>query len=74
MTIKKIIYAMIHIYDRLTYKTATISIGDIVNQRTDIENNQFLLTTRLLDIEDYCEKGIQTFNWQNAISRKAYGE
>jgi len=74
MALRKIKSALINLYDRLTAKTATISIGDIVNQRTDIENNQFLLTTRLLDIEDYCERGIETFNWQNTISRKAYGE
>jgi hypothetical protein len=74
MALRKIKYALINLYDRLTAKTATISIGDIINQRTDIENNQFLLTTRLLDIEDFCERGIDTFNWQNTISRKAYGE
>lgn len=74
MALRKLKSALINLYDRLTAKTAMISIGDIVNQRTDIENNQFLLTTRLLDIEDYCEHGIETFNWQNTISRKAYGE
>lgn len=73
MALRIIKNALINLYDRLTAKRATISIGDIVNQRTDIENNQFLLTTRLLDIEDYCERGIETFNWQNTISREVYG-
>ena len=74
MALNKIKAALVQLYDRLTAQKATISIGDIVNQRTDIESNQFLLTTRLLDIEDYCERGIKSFNWQNSISRKAYGE
>ncbi len=74
MALRKLKNTLINSYDRFTSQTATISIGDIINQRIDIENNQFLLTTILLDIEDYCNRGIQSFNWQNTISRKAYGE
>ena len=73
MAFGRIKVKLIKIYDSITEKKATISIGDIVNIRTEIENNQFLLITRLLDIEDYKEKGITSFNWQNTISRKAYG-
>ncbi len=73
MAFGRIKVKLIKIYDSITEKKATISIGDIVNIRTEIENNQFLLITRLLDIEDYKVKGISSFNWQNTISRKAYG-
>lgn len=74
MALGKLKAALINLYDRATAKKATISVGDIVNLRTEIESNQFLVTTRLLDIEDFCEKGIKSFYWQNTISRKAYGE
>ena len=73
MAFGKLKAKLLNIYDYFTEKRATISIGDIVNIRTEIENNQFLLITRLLDIEDYKLKGITSFNWQNTISRKAYG-
>lgn len=74
MLLKKLIIKCLNYFDSVTQQKVTVSVGDIVNLRTEIENNQFLLTTRLLDIEDYCERSIQTFNWQNTISRKAYGE
>lgn len=50
------------------------SVGDILLLRDVPSHNQLLLTSRLLDVEDYLSGRDQTFPWQNTISRKAYGE
>ena len=73
MIIKKIKLTFVKLFDRFTATNATISVGDLVNQRDEIEHNQFLFTSRILDIEDFCNRGINTFPWQNSISRKVYG-
>lgn len=74
MGLNKIKGKLIDIYDRWTAKNCMVSIGDVMNCRGNIEHNQFLVSTRVLDIEDYCEKGIKNFKWQNTVSRAAYGE
>lgn len=73
MILKKIKSTLVNLFDRFTAMNATISVGDLVNQRLEIEHNQFLLTSRLLDIEAFCNQGEVSFPWQNSISRKAYG-
>ena len=40
----------------------------------NVEHNQFLATTRYLDIKDYIENNKHSFYWQNTISRAAYGD
>lgn len=49
------------------------SIGDIVLLRKTPSNNQLLLTSRLLDVEDYLSCRNTSFPHQNTISYKAYG-
>lgn len=49
------------------------SIGDIVLRRQTPSNNQLLLTSRLMDVEDYLSGRDISFPHQNAISYKAYG-
>ena len=56
-----------------TAQSCSASIGDIMNLRRNVEHNQFLATTRYLDIKDYVEYNKQTFVWQNTVSRAAYG-
>lgn len=68
--IKRII---INIYDNLFASECAASIGDIMLCRGIIENNQFLATTRLLDIEDWFNNK-KDFKWQNTISYAAYGD
>ncbi len=73
--IKNIYFRIIlRLYDILTSKTVTLNVGDIMNQRSSVEHNQFLMAARFLDIEDFCENGIMSFDRQNIISRKTYGE
>lgn len=50
------------------------SIGDILLQRDVPNSHQLLLTSRLLDVEEYISKGNETFPYQNAISYKTYGK
>lgn len=64
---------LVDLYDSRTAQSCSASIGDIMNLRRNVEHNQFLATTRYLDIKDYVEYNKQTFVWQNTISRAAYG-
>lgn len=72
--VKLIKKMLLNIYNGLTSHYAVVSIGDIMNMRGNLGNNQFLTVTRLMDVEDYCDRGIKGFYWQNTVSRKAYGE
>lgn len=61
-------------YDRITEDMIECSIADIILQRGDVVNeNQLLLSSRLCDVEDYCDRGLTVFIHQNTISRKKYG-
>jgi hypothetical protein len=60
--------------DLMTAEECWVSIGDIMNCRGQIEHNQFLTVSRLLDIQDFCENGVEDFNWQNTISYATYGK
>ena len=64
---------LVDLYDSRTAQSCSASIGDIMNLRRNVEHNQFLATTRYLDIKDYVEYNKQTFVWQNTVSRAAYG-
>lgn len=62
INIKKLLIYMI----KELQKKCSASIGDIMNLRgKNIEHNQFLATTRYLDIKDYIENNEQSFIWQN---------
>lgn len=61
-------------YDNATGDRFECGIGDILLMRDVPSHNQLLLTSRLMDVEDYLSGKDQTFPWQNTISRKAYGE
>lgn len=50
------------------------SVGDILLLRDVPNSHQLLLTSRLLDVEEYISKGNETFPYQNAISYKTYGK
>ena len=55
---------LVDLYDSRTAQSCSASIGDIMNLRRNVEHNQFLATTRYLDIKDYVEYNKQTFVWQ----------
>lgn len=61
---------LVDLYDSRTAQSCSASIGDIMNLRRNVEHNQFLATTRYLDIKDYVEYNKQTFVWQNTVSRE----
>ena len=64
--------SLVNLYDTIFSTECKASVGDIMHCRCVIENNQFLSTTRLLDIEDYYS-GSDRFKWQNTVSYAAYG-
>lgn len=59
--------------DNATCERFECCLGDILLQRDAPNNHQLLLTSRLLDVEEYLESGNDTFPYQNAISYKTYG-
>lgn len=73
MKIKKVLHWSIGVFDKITAREARASIGDILAKRDLIEHNQFLATTRIMDIENYCDNDEKSFYYQNTISSKAYG-
>lgn len=61
-------------YDNLTCDRFECGIGDILLLRDVPSHNQLLLTSRLMDVEDYISGIDQSFPRQNTISYAAYGE
>lgn len=55
---------LVDLYDSRTAQSCSASIGDIMNLRRNVEHNQFLATTRYLDIKDY----------DNIINKHLYGK
>lgn len=55
---------LVDLYDSRTAQSCSASIGDIMNLRRNVEHNQFLATTRYLDIKDYVE-----YNKQNLYGK-----
>ena len=73
--IKKIKRVIFNKYDDLTELITTASAGDLLLPRSrDIEHNQFLVASRLLDVKAFYNDGNESFYYQNAISRATYGE
>lgn len=62
-----------NIYDRFSYDTCEMSIGDIMLKRTAIDSCQFTTSTRLLDVKHYEQTGQTDFPFQNTVSRKLWG-
>lgn len=60
--------------DDRTCERFECGIGDILLIRDTPSHNQLLLTSRLMDVEDYLNSKDKSFPRQNAISYKAYGE
>lgn len=71
--VKKMYSSFIKWYDCHFFDFFECSIGDIILLRGYPSNNQLLLTSRLLDIEDYTSGKNCSFIHQNTISYKAYG-
>ena len=71
--IKKLYASYIKWYDCNFSDFFECSIGDIILQRDYPSSNQLLLTSRLLDVENYISGENLSFPHQNAISYKAYG-
>lgn len=67
----KIIKSAIRFYDHYTSKNMQATIGDLLASRGEIEPNQFITVTRLLDVEDYYG-GDDSFRRQNCISNAKY--
>ena len=65
--------AIVDTYDGFTAKECEVSVGDIILERAEFEHCQFLLTTRILDVTAYMERGDITFPYQNTVSRSVYG-
>lgn len=66
---------LIRIYDSVAAKKGKASIGDILTAKTNQQSPMhYLVASRVLDVEDYCEKDSNDFSWQNTISYAMYGE
>lgn len=65
---------LIKLYDTFTIKEVEVSVGDIILQRGEIDHCQFLLSSRMLDVKDFCEHNDKSFKYQNAISRATFGD
>lgn len=72
--IRDVLRYFIKIYDNIFSKETFCSIGDVILKRGTANSHQFLLTTRLLDIEYYKNNNDKSFPFQTTISKKAYGE
>lgn len=64
---------LIRLYDTFTTKEVEASVGDIILQRGEIDHCQFLLSSRMLDVKDFCEHNDKNFKYQNAISQATFG-
>ena len=68
------IYAWtIKTYDQLTAARCEVSVGDIILQRAEMDFCQFLLTSRKMDVEAYCNGIDKTFPNMCTISGFKYG-
>lgn len=68
------IYAwIIRTYDHLTATRCEVSVGDIILQRAEMDFCQFLLTSRKMDVQDYCNGTDKTFPYMCTISGCKYG-
>lgn len=66
---------LVHTYDKVTSHEVELSVGDVMLQRGALpEANQFLATSKVLDIKAYVERSDETFRYQNTFSRIAYGK
>ncbi len=70
---KRLIRPLLTLVDRVYADDCICSIGDIILKRGVMNTNQFLLTTRMMDVEHYIN-GDTSFIYQTTISRKAYGD
>lgn len=59
--------------DNIACERFNCCLGDILLQRDVPNSHHLLITSRLLDVEEYLEKGNESFPYQNAISYKTYG-
>ncbi len=65
---------LVKLYDSATSDICTMSIGDILLKRANVDLGQFITATRLLDIIHYIETGDVSFPFQNEMSRKVWGK
>lgn len=71
----RILYIKINVvYDFFTSKNVVCSIGDLMLLRSEMYENQFLVSSRVLDIKDYFFNKSTKFNFQTQISLSKYGE
>lgn len=69
------IYAwIIRKYDSLTAARCEVSVGDIILQRAEMDYCHFLLTSRKMDVQDYCSGSDKSFPCMCAISECKYGK
>ncbi len=64
----KIIHLTRSILDFLNSERLFISIGDLMTIRGEIDGNQFLVASRLLDVEAYRKNGDDSFRYQEELS------
>ncbi len=69
----RLYYKLMRWRDNATCEKFDCCLGDILLQRGTPNNHQLLLTSRLLDVEEYLDKGNESFPYQNVISYKVYG-
>lgn len=56
------------VFEFITQKKVTVSIGDLLLNRGVVDISQFLVASRLLDIEAYCKQGNKSFTIQKATT------
>ena len=73
------IFTLIHhyvltFYDMLTCRKAVVSVGDLLMSRSSASFVQFILSSRILDIQSYIEKGDKNFSVQEILAKYKYGD
>lgn len=71
--IRKFYALAIRAYDHLTAARCEVSVGDIILKRAEMDFCQFLLTSRKMDVQEYCNETDTTFPYMSTISACKYG-
>lgn len=65
---------ILNVYDRLSSKEVDLSLGDIMLNHGCIDSLQFLVASRIMDVEEYINNDNDHFEITNTISKAAYPE
>lgn len=66
--------SILNVYDKLTARKVEVCLADFMLNQGYIDSLQFLLASRIIDVENYCINGDNRFELTNTISKAAYPE